>query len=188
MHQHHFIRIQFSDDNQQVPFYNDKTKPLLEYVRSLMQDGVTVGNRTLRFIGYSNSQLKMRQCYFICVDDPQFKLHNNGQELLEAQGNFNAIANLLLRNARIGQLFSTTKTICTLAEDELIIGGLEEIERNDFNFTDGIGSISPELAFQAAHEYKRHYASGFQVRIGGAKGVLMVDTRLEGRQIRLRDS
>ena len=57
---YHFIRVQFADDSLDTPYYSDRTRPLLEYVRSMMQEGLRLGNRCLKFIGYSNSQLKQR--------------------------------------------------------------------------------------------------------------------------------
>ena len=67
---------------------------------------------------------------------------------------------------------------------------LPDIKRNGFNFTDGVGYISEELATKIAqNDFRATRASAFQIRIAGAKGVLMVRPGLEGPiQVQLRDS
>ena len=66
--------------------------------------------------------------------------------------------------------------------------GLDDIVRNGYTFTDGVGYISPQLALETALKYRFNQVSAFQVRIAGAKGVLMVKKELEGKQIQLRKS
>ena len=45
-------------------------------------------------------------------------------------------------------------------------------ERNGHCFSDGCGWIHPELAAKIAKEFKHSQMSAFQIRIGGAKGVV----------------
>ena len=89
--------------------------------------------------------------------------------------------NNLKRHARIGQFFSVSKEICTLKPSEVKTDVLLDIERNGHTFTDGVGSISPALAVEVASHFNLEFASAFQIRLGGAKGVLQVDRQLEGR-------
>lgn len=64
-------------------------------------------------------------------------------------------------------------------------------------FTDGVGTISPGLAKSAWSMIRSHKGkvsayssvpSGFQFRLGGAKGMVVVDNRLQGQMICLRKS
>jgi RNA-dependent RNA polymerase len=65
-------------------------------------------------------------------------------------------------------------------------------------YTDGVGEISPLLAREAFMEYQKNGSrkkrtrlnipSAFQMRLGGSKGVLVVNHELPGRVIRLRKS
>lgn len=63
-------------------------------------------------------------------------------------------------------------------------------------FTDGVGTASPEVFEEMWRLYTDSRPSrrllptpsAFQIRFGGAKGVLCVDQRLEGRAIRIRPS
>jgi RNA-dependent RNA polymerase len=63
-------------------------------------------------------------------------------------------------------------------------------------FTDGVGTISPELAEEVwtmlcasrRTKTRRVPPSAYQIRIGGHKGVVVRDHTLSGRKIRLRPS
>lgn len=70
-----------------------------------------------------------------------------GKQFIEKLGNFSKIDNILKRNSRIGQFFSTCKHICDLKESELMAKGeCPDIHRNESCFTDGIGKMSPKIA------------------------------------------
>ena len=76
-------------------------------------------------------------------------------------GTFHHEKNILKQNARIGQLFSTSKKVCLLKKKEIKFGVLHDIERNGYCFTDGIGTISVELAILSAKVFGQEYASAF---------------------------
>ena len=56
---------------------------------------------------------------------------------------------MLKKFARKGQCFSSSKFMCVMAPDEVTFG-VEDIERNGYTFTDGVGYISPALARETA--------------------------------------
>lgn len=60
---------------------------------------------------------------------------------------------------------------------------MEDIKRNNYCFTDGVGYISPQLAIETAKRFRFSQVSAFQIRLAGAKGVVMVKPELEGRKI-----
>ena len=60
---------------------------------------------------------------------------------------------------------------------------MEDIKRNEYCFTDGVGYISTELALEVAKEFRFQKVSAFQIRIAGAKGVLMEKQELPGRMV-----
>lgn len=90
--------------------------------------------------------------------------------------------------ARIGQFFSVSKEICELQEEDIKRGEIEDIERNGYTFTDGIGNVSPELCLKIARHFGQNFSSAFQFRLGGAKGMLQVDRNLTGNSVQLRKS
>ena len=65
---------------------------------------------------------------------------------------------------------------------------IEDVERNGYCFTDGVGSISPQLAVEIAKSFGQEFASAFQFRLGGAKGMLQIDRQIPGREVWLRPS
>ena len=60
-------------------------------------------------------------------------------------GDFSKEKNVLKKFARKGQCFSSSKHVCIMQPDEVTFG-VQDIERNGFTFTDGVGYISPALA------------------------------------------
>ena len=68
-------------------------------------------------------------------------------------GQFEQERNMLKKYARIGQFFSVSKEICTLDQDQIKRGMIDDIERNGYNFTDGVGSISPKLAVEISKKF-----------------------------------
>ncbi len=81
---------------------------------------------------------------------------------------------MLKRYARRGQCFSTTKKVTEL-DRSIVYQGLEDVERNGHVFSDGCGWISEELASNVAGYFNHGKISAFQIRVGGAKGILAVN-------------
>ncbi|MBW0519368.1 hypothetical protein O181_059083 [Austropuccinia psidii MF-1] len=98
--------------------------------------------------------------------------------------------------ARIAQAFTTTRKTVTLTHDQL--QEIPDIEQNGSTFTDGVGTISPKLAQKVEEALcgtmsisKRknvNRSSCYQIRLGGYKGMLSVDSVLDGEVVRLRPS
>jgi RNA-dependent RNA polymerase len=59
----------------------------------------------------------------------------------------------------------------------MLLANFPDIKRNGYCFTDGVGYISPRLAQLISQDHfgLGYVCSAFQIRIGGAKGVLMVN-------------
>lgn len=70
----------------------------------------------------------------------------------------------------MGQCFSDTRATVDFHQEERI----QDIERNGYCFSDGIGLVSPDLADDVARALGLPTPSAFQIRYGGYKGVLAV--------------
>lgn len=140
-------------------------------------------------------------------------------------GHFAPIKVAAKNAARIGQCFSTTVATVVVSghSEEHNPGGewrrnVADVERNDFCFSDGVGTISPTLAqrvWSAYSEASRCFRgdtlfpssffggsgappeareripdmpSAFQIRLGGCKGMVSLDARLTGSSIATRKS
>lgn len=105
-------------------------------------------------------------------------------------GMFKDIKTVPLYLARLGQCFSTTRAIHGAKTE---VKEMEDIVRNGYNFTDGVGKMSPILAHVAASElgilqHSQEPPSVFQIRAGGCKGVLAVWPMSGQREIHIRRS
>jgi hypothetical protein len=61
--------------------------------------------------------------------------------------------------ARRGQSFSTSIKGVELTEDQVEL--IDDIERNNYNFTDGCGFISADLAKELAGKFYMRYVSAY---------------------------
>ena len=154
-------------------------------VKRVLTNGIKIGDRTYEFLACGNAQFREHGAYFFAP------LPNLTTEKIRGwMGMFSDIKTVALYASRLGQCFSTTRAIhgarATILE-------IPDIKRNGYNFTDGVGRISPFLAHLAASElgilqHSQNPPSVFQVRVGGCKGVLAVSPNSVGRQIHIRKS
>lgn len=140
--------------------------------------------RHFKFLCYSNSQLKNHSIWMLN--------EGNGLEvdkLRANMGDFSQETIVLKGLSRLGMVASTTKECCKLDQSEIDLGvELKDIERNGYNFTDGAGEISAEVAESINEEYALIDCSAYQFRLGGCKGVIQVNPKIEGRRVLLRNS
>jgi RNA-dependent RNA polymerase len=99
--------------------------------------------------------------------------------------------------ARLAQAFSTTEESVKIEPEEMIkIPDI--VSSSNSMFTDGVGLVSPEIAEEIWEIYTESRSkrsrrrlqtpSSYQIRLGGVKGMLCVDERLEGRVVCIRPS
>jgi RNA-dependent RNA polymerase len=99
--------------------------------------------------------------------------------------------------ARIAQAFSTTEDSIKVEAEELHQIP-DRISRSNSCFTDGVGTISLEIAEEIWEQFtetrskrsrrRLQTPSAYQIRLGGMKGMLCVDERLDGRVVCTRPS
>lgn len=154
-------------------------------VKRVLTNGIKIGDRTYEFLACGNAQFREHGAYFFA---PLPNLTT--EKIRKWMGMFKEIKTVALYASRLGQCFSTTRAIsgarATMVE-------IPDIRRNGYNFTDGVGKISPFLAHLAASElgilqHSQDPPSVFQIRVGGCKGVLAVSPDSVGRQIHIRKS
>ena len=179
-----FVRLSFVKETLEKDYYATQDY-LLGHVHGVMKSGVYCGRDLhVRFLSYSNSQLKNHTSWFLAqhTEKPRYPTTDGEEQsaLTEAKimctmGRFCQEKNVLKRYARRGQCFSTTKKVTEL-DSTIVYQGLEDVERNGHVFSDGCGWISEELARNVAGYFNHGRISAFQIRVGGAKGILAVNT------------
>lgn len=112
---------------------------------------------------------------------------------IEAMGDFSKLKSVGKKAKRIGLLFSSTDNALILPAERC--EDIQDVNRDDYTFTDGCGLVSLQLARQLAQRRniifrnKRYLPSVFQIRYRGYKGVLTLDTTLHGKiQVQFRES
>lgn len=101
--------------------------------------------------------------------------------------------------ARLSQAFTATDASVSVNIEEIFEEDDIEVitEGQKFNFTDGVGTMSKEVAQEIWRRLKRTrkrlrsikgHPSAYQVRFMGSKGMLSVDYKLRGRAVVLRPS
>ena len=148
-----------------------------------MRNGITIGDRHYEFLAFGNSQFREHGAYFFAPLQ-----HLTAKHIRNWMGKFSDIKIVAKHAARLGQCFSTTRAInctrVTVVEDE-------DIQRNGYTFSDGVGKISPMLAQLAASELglsTLEPPSVFQFRLGGCKGVLAVSPDAVRQEVHIRPS
>ncbi|KAG8906415.1 hypothetical protein FRB99_006917 [Tulasnella sp. 403] len=198
-HQSCFLRVNFTDEEQLHYRWDrgvDGATFVRERVGNTLKRGIRVAGRAFQFLAYSSSALKEHAVWFCSP------FYDDDGEYVDANIIRSSIGDLshlefypAKYGARMSQAFTATEPSLTLTIDEITT--MPDIERNGSCFTDGIGDISRELANKISKSLqkrpgsrKRFYIkpSAFQFRMGGFKGVLAVNYKLKGMDIRLRQS
>ena len=173
-------------------------------IATTLRNGFRLCGRDYAFLGFSTSQLKQGACWFFAANtspeaSPEGRSDTDGTPRIDANdiralmGDFSSIHHSPAKvAARMGQCLSTTvphlyleekgtrpadsaawpRGICLWAE-------LPDVERNGYTFSDGIGTGSPTLFCQVAKRFElTRVPSALQIRLGGVKGMISIDTRL----------
>lgn len=138
-----------------------------------------------KFFGHSPTQLRSRHCVLYSADLE--RKYGSYERIISTFGTFSTINNVSKRAARIGLLLSTAKPAVELDDTQVEL--IEDIEHDNFKFTDGCGLISPDIAekieiYPIKHQYENQvykFPSVYQIRFKGCKGVLMLDETLNNK-------
>jgi hypothetical protein len=148
----------------------------LKATLDIINEGIIVNGEKFNFFGYSANQIKKRTCYFFRGDVDVI------DKLLSRIGNFRQINSVSKQAARIGLLFSSCIFMVTL-DNNYKLPDITDIIRNGYNFTDGCGLLSHQLAKHLSKTANIQFRNSeftpsvFQIRWAGYKGIVVVDKR-----------
>ncbi|RUS27038.1 RNA dependent RNA polymerase-domain-containing protein [Jimgerdemannia flammicorona] len=182
--QDRFLRVQFVDEAGgkvgASDYDSDINTELYARIYSVLKSGLKIGDRVYEFLASSNSQLREHASWFF-APTPDL----SSDQIREWMGDFSKEKTVAKNAARMGQCFSSTRFIDEVTE----IREIPDIYHNNFNFSDGVGKISLQLATKVAERLQlTSVPSAFQFRLGGAKGVLCVSNYVKGNCVELRPS
>lgn len=146
------VRISFRDDNMHKltsPALNADKGFMEKCVMNPMTEGIHIGIRKYEFLAWSNSQLRDHGVWMYAKDSKGI----TSADIRNWMGDFSHIHNVPKCMARMGQCFSQTVDTISLPLEPQSIQTVPDIERGydpengkPYNFSDGIGRISAELA------------------------------------------
>lgn len=168
------MTVTFKDLRQRREYdFEDKAEEILKR-------GILFSGTVYRFLGHSNSQLKDRTCYLMNVTDEEI------YDLLAQFGDFSNIGTAAKRAKRIGLLFSSFTRSINLEEHEYRV--IDDVERNNYIFTDGCGLMSEQFAKEIQDVQKLEATpSVVQIRYQGFKGVILLHRELDhGQQVKVQ--
>nr|GAT49769.1 predicted protein [Mycena chlorophos] len=201
-HHESFLRVSFVDEGQ-MQYRFDRELDCVAFthqrVGTVLKQGLVVAGRRFEYLAYSQSALKEHAVWFVRPFRREATLVN-AASIIKSLGRFDKLSfdPTLIRcparyAARISQAFTSTSS--TTVEVEEIIHE-QDISTGTYHFTDGVGTMSLELAtdiwkqLSATRRRRRTKAvpRSYQVRFQGCKGMLSVDYKLKGHVIGLRPS
>ncbi|KEQ74508.1 RdRP-domain-containing protein [Aureobasidium namibiae CBS 147.97] len=187
-----FLRVRFEDEDSfgrlmPMPHYENQHEVWARIERCL-RHGIDIAGRHYDWLACGNSQFRERGAYFFTP----WSENITARSIRETLGDFSSINVVAKCMARIGQCFSTTRASNSIGGIPDVL--IKDIERNGYCFTDGVGKVSPFIAKMVTNELygnsaPNDYPSAFQFRMGGYKGILVVDPTLKGsKKIHVRPS
>ncbi|KAI2616222.1 RdRP-domain-containing protein [Hypoxylon sp. NC1633] len=188
----HFARVQFCEEDGQDIFFNAKVdlKSIWGRFKSVLLRGIIIAGRAYNFLGFSHSSLRAHGVWFMAPFVDQNSRLQTYFSVISDLGKFNKIFSPPRCAARIGQAFSETPFSVDLQDLEVEVQYIKDVKSRDGTrvFSDGVGTLSRSLMedIQAALPRNRGSTTCFQIRWGGAKGMLSLDDTLDGKIMRIR--
>ncbi|KAI2011885.1 hypothetical protein LOZ39_004388 [Ophidiomyces ophidiicola] len=192
-HINYFLRVEFVDETGD-PVYFDPTSSLEQIFqnrfKTVLKKGIAIGGRCFSFLGFSHSSLRSQSCWFVAPFTTANGENFDAQSIINGLGSFGHIFSPAKLAARVGQTFSETQSSIRIPENAVYLNE-PDVRRNGRVFSDGVGTLSSSLLYKVWREYalrEKVKPTVFQIRFAGAKGMVSLDSRLKGDQLRLRES
>ncbi|CAI5747319.1 unnamed protein product [Peronospora destructor] len=161
-----FMYVYFRDDNMERMDYTSQA--ILNRIRGVLKKGIEIPHvrsaLKFRFLGCSLSQVRNSSAIFTLLDRHKIR---------SWVGDLSSLTSPAKYLKHLGQAFSSTKE--TFSVNQIVLDNpVEDIKNDKYVFTDGYGEISLLGAEKIVRELRLSYTpSAFQIRLGGAKGVLV---------------
>ena len=172
----YLLRVTFRDSTGKL---TDKGLPT---ARRVMEEGLTLAGHRFVFFTYTDRQLQATSAWFVSTEAPL-----TAAAILRELGEFNRIGSPGMYAARVRQCFS--ETLPGYYGEYEWRRQADVVSESGLCFTDGAGTISKQLLRTIASYLKLdRVPAALQIRVGGAKGVVVEDPSLEGMVLCTRPS
>ncbi|KAI0793415.1 RdRP-domain-containing protein [Abortiporus biennis] len=206
-HHENFLRVSFMEETN-LHYRFDREVDGKEFVKQrvggILHNGLWIAGRHFKFLAYSQSALKEHAVWFVTEFATSDGSIVNAESIIASLGSFHDVLhdpNLIncpaRYAARISQAFTATDASISVEVEEIFTEDDIKDSTGKWCFTDGVGTMSPELAKEVWRELRARrrrnrrvttHPRALQIRFQGSKGMLSVDHTLSGRTLILRPS
>lgn len=139
----YFIRIVFRDEDYEKvsAIAPNSLDSVIDAMKQFLCAGFRILTRHYEFLGCSNSQLREHGFWFFCPND-----NTNAQMIRNNCGDISRETCVASYVSRFGLCFSASRDTVDVGMQDGELVHQNDIERNNYCFSDGIGKISPCLA------------------------------------------
>ncbi|CEJ89894.1 hypothetical protein VHEMI05710 [[Torrubiella] hemipterigena] len=190
-HQDYFLRVTFCDEDGSNLTLNPRVNNggIFDRFHSILKQGINIAGRKFAFLAFSHSSLRSHSTWFSAPFTDSNMRAQTYESILRGIGDFKDIRVAAKCAARIGQAFSETPYTVDMTQD-IRVRYIPEVKNSDGDrvFSDGVGTISSEALKRVRKVLPESHkkATCIQIRLGGIKGMLSLDTRLKGSLICIR--
>ncbi|KAJ7785996.1 RNA-directed RNA polymerase 2 [Mycena metata] len=202
-----FLRVSFEDEGS-LKYRFDKELDCVAFTRRrvgefLIDHGLTIAGRKFTFLAYSQSALKEHAVWFMRPFKAEDGTMVTTKSIIDNLGSFDGLEfDPHLRHcparyaARISLAFTATDSTSIEVEEVFELDEISDAS-GKYHFTDGVGTMSLELAQAIWDELRasrrrnrrvKNHPRAYQIRFDGCKGMLSVDYKLKGHVMCLRPS
>jgi len=147
-HHDYFLRVQFCDEDGQPVRFNPRVsneRILRGRFKDILEKGITIAGREYEFLGFSHSSLRAQSCWFMApfVYEGSLLWY---RMIIQDLGDFSMIRSPAKCAARIGQVFSDTRTAVPI--DTNIIHREPDVTFGNRVFSDGVGTMSYSVMYK----------------------------------------
>lgn len=141
----YFLRVQFCDEDGQPIRFNPRIsneRIFGQRFKDVLRNGIKIAGREYGFLGFSHSSLRAQSCWFVApFIFKEIALWD--RIIVQDLGDFASIRSPAKCAARIGQVFSDTRTAVSV--DQSIVKSIPDVEANGRVFSDGVGTMSTSV-------------------------------------------
>ncbi|KZT27322.1 RdRP-domain-containing protein [Neolentinus lepideus HHB14362 ss-1] len=198
-YEEYFIRVDFRDEDRLQ--YRWDREVIAEFflkqrVGEVLKNGFELASRKFEFLAYSQSALREHSVWFMRPFHHPREGYVTAEVMRRDLGDFSGVIRCPSKYAaRMAQAFTATDPAVKICRDEWT--EIPDLGEAPYEFTDGVGTISRELADQiweklcADRKIFNHVGpkpSSYQIRFLGYKGMVAIDDQLQGKKMCLRPS
>ena len=156
-HTDFFIRVEFLEETGDSLRFEHETSLDQIYNRrfkTVLQNGFIIGDRHFEFLGFSHSSLRSQSCWFMAAFTTDTGESLDARSIIRTLGDFSHIRSPARCAARIGQALSETVPSVDVAPE--VVERVDDIQRGDRVFSDGVGTVSLSLLEKIWQKYALH--------------------------------